>query len=218
MATEFLSHGIVPDVIPAPPPVVARVDYSTSIHVNLGNVMPVTGTQRAPNLYFPNISGVYYTVMMVDPDALSRATHEYRNFCHWLVVNVPGSGEEELDINKGHSVVSYMGPAPPPGSELHRYIFLVYRQHSKLMNEDKIATFGTKPDERKSFQPQDWLNQHFPNQSANSMDTMMSNKGTPPIELLAGNFFLAEVPGTGKDDKGSKKNAAKDQDKDKDEM
>jgi len=218
MATAFVSHGVVPDVIPAPPPVIARVEYSTSSHVNLGNVLPVTGTQRAPNIYFPNVTGVYYTVMMVDPDAKSRTTHEWRNFCHWLSVNVPGADGEILDLNKGHAVVPYMGPAPPPGSDLHRYCFLIYRQHAKLQNEDKIKSFGEKIDERKSFDPTLWLNQTFPNQTANSADSTMATK-SPPIELLAGNFFLAEVPG-GKDDKDTKnKDKGNDQthNKDKDD-
>ena len=154
------------------------MEYSTSNHVNLGNVLAVKDTQSQPKLLFPSQQGALYTVMCVDPDALSRQTHEFRFFLHWLQVNVPGSTTDHVDAHKGHNVVPYMGPAPPPKTGLHRYCFLVYRQQQQL-DTHNLKSFGNSKDtqdQRKSFQPEQWLRQHF----ASNMP-----------ELYAANFFQA---------------------------
>ena len=143
---------MVPDVIDTWPPNVAKVDYSSSSSANLGNVLTVKETQKLPNLFFPSEQGAHYTVMLVDPDALSRKTHEFRNYCHYVQVNVPGTGNEHVDVHKGHSVVPYMGPAPPPKSGLHRYVFLVFKQHSALETHNLKGFSGQ--DERKNFLPE----------------------------------------------------------------
>jgi len=180
--SEFKEHGVVPDVIPTWPPNVCKVEYSPSHYVNLGNVLSVKDSQSQPKLMFATAPHAHYTVMMVDPDALSRQTHEFRNFCHWVMVNVPHSSTEHVDVHKGFCVVPYMGPAPPPKTGLHRYVFLVYKQREQLATHN-MKQFGTGKEaanERKSFQPDEWLRQHF--------------AGQVP-ELYAGNFFQAgEVP------------------------
>jgi len=178
---EFKEHGVVPDVIDTWPPNIAKVEYSTASHVNLGNVLGVKETQSQPKMFFPSEHGVHYTIMCVDPDALSRQTHEFRNFCHWVTINVPGTGGDHIDTHKGHTIVPYMGPAPPPKSGLHRYVFLIYKQHANLSTHN-IKTMGDskdKMDERKSFIPDKWLRSHF------------SNQGVPTLH--AANFFLATV-------------------------
>lgn len=87
----------------------------------------------------------------------SRAVPTGREFQHWLVGNVPGG-----DVDKGDSLSAYVGSGPPPKTGnlctrrrmtprvqpigltqiltivqrifpgLHRYVFLVYKQPSKL--------------------------------------------------------------------------------------
>lgn len=54
-----------------------------------------------------------------DPDAPSRADPEFREWRHWLVVNIPG-----CDIAKGEEVATYVGCGAPAGTGLHRYVFL----------------------------------------------------------------------------------------------
>jgi phosphatidylethanolamine-binding protein (PEBP) family uncharacterized protein len=54
-----------------------------------------------------------------DPDAPSRADPEFREWRHWLVVNIPG-----CDIDKGEVAAAYIGSGPPEGTGLHRYVFL----------------------------------------------------------------------------------------------
>jgi hypothetical protein len=38
-------------------------------------------------------------------------------------VDIPGS-----DVNEGHVLTQYVGPAPPKGTGLHRYVFVLYKQ------------------------------------------------------------------------------------------
>ena len=81
---------------------------------------------------------------MTDPDAPSRAEPKYREWHHWLVVNIPGNKISEgkimiyfktvinpYFINKGEIKSGYVGSGPPKGTGLHRYIFLIYKQNGK---------------------------------------------------------------------------------------
>ena len=177
--SEFKEHGVVPDVIDTWPPNIAKVEYGSAHHVNLGNVLTAKDTQNQPKVFFPSVQHQLYTLMCVDPDALSRATHEYRNFCHWVTVNVPGTGSDHVDAHKGHTVTPYMGPAPPPKSGLHRYVFLVYKQQGQV-DTHNLKSFGQGKEnmkERMSFLPEPWLRQTF---------------GAALPELYAGNFFLVD--------------------------
>lgn len=42
---------------------------------------------------------------MTDPDAPSRKTPKYREWCHWVVGNIPGTA-----VDKGIVVAPYIGP------------------------------------------------------------------------------------------------------------
>ncbi|KAJ8934933.1 hypothetical protein NQ314_013092 [Rhamnusium bicolor] len=43
------------------------------------------------------------------------------------VVNIPGS-----KVSEGQVINEYVGSAPPNGTDLHRYVFLLYRQPKKF--------------------------------------------------------------------------------------
>jgi phosphatidylethanolamine-binding protein (PEBP) family uncharacterized protein len=96
-----------------------------------GTILSVKETQHAPRLEWalsaPSASGQspHYTVIMCDPDAPSREHPKFRCWLHWCVTNVvhPNS------LGEGYEVTSYMGPAPPAKTGLHRYCFLVYKQN-----------------------------------------------------------------------------------------
>lgn len=61
-----------------------------------------------------------------DPDAPSRQDPKFREFHHWLVVNIPGS-----DLARGKVLSDYVGSGPPQGTGemrkgfLDRRLFLV---------------------------------------------------------------------------------------------
>ncbi|CAM9099864.1 unnamed protein product [Lampetra fluviatilis] len=64
-----------------------------------------------------------YTIILTDPDAPSRAKPKFREWHHYLVVNVPGN-----DVARGDVLSEYVGSGPPQGTGLHRYVWLVYLQ------------------------------------------------------------------------------------------
>jgi hypothetical protein len=53
---------------------------------------------------------------MHDPDSV------YGNRFHWIVTNI------FHDVKNGEDVLLYTGPAPPPKTGTHRYIFELYEQ------------------------------------------------------------------------------------------
>lgn len=63
-------------------------------------------------------------LIMYDPDA-------YKGTIHWCVSNIID------DINKGNILIPYKGPAPPPKTGNHRYIFELYEQQLSNYNPIK---------------------------------------------------------------------------------
>ncbi|XP_030752487.1 protein D3-like isoform X2 [Sitophilus oryzae] len=138
----FTKNDIVPDVVDHPPTHVASVKYSKG-DVNLGNELAPVDVRKQPEISYPADEKKYYTLIMTDPDAPSRANPTRREFRHWLVVNIPGS-----DVSKGEVISAYVGSGPPKDTGLHRYIFLVYEQPGKLSFDEKFTSdreVGTRP-------------------------------------------------------------------------
>jgi phosphatidylethanolamine-binding protein (PEBP) family uncharacterized protein len=183
---EFKQHHVVPDVIDTWPNEVCKVHYSSKGskgEVNLGTELDVKDTQGQPKVWWnTDKPSSKYTLMMLDPDAPSRDKPIYRNWLHWLVVNIPGLDSSDsrekhadhIELHKnGHTLCGYMGPAPPIGSGLHRYVFLVFKQSGDfdISKLDKC----TEMDQHKNFIPGDWM-----------------KKNGLSEELIAANFFLCE--------------------------
>lgn len=90
------------------------MEYDSKNIVSTGNHLEIHPTQNQPGrIYWEHEKGVhnYYTLMMVDPDAPSAKTHEYRHFLHWLIVNIPSAAAhgDHIDVRKGHTVAAYKG-------------------------------------------------------------------------------------------------------------
>ncbi|KAM7080769.1 phosphatidylethanolamine-binding protein 4 [Ciconia maguari] len=68
-----------------------------------------------------------YALVLVDPDAPSRANPRNRFWRHWLVTDIPGTDLRTGDI-KGHVLTDYVRPTPPPRSGYHRYQLRLYEQ------------------------------------------------------------------------------------------
>ncbi|KAJ0082970.1 hypothetical protein Patl1_10907 [Pistacia atlantica] len=80
----------------------------------------------------PRLSSSLYTLVMVDPDVPSPSEPKYREWLHWIVVDIP----EGSDSTKGKELVPYMGPQPPTG--IHRYVFVLFKQNGPMVE-------GTRP-------------------------------------------------------------------------
>lgn len=68
---------------------------------------------------------------MTDPDAPTRGSPKFKEWHHWMVVNIPGN-----NVSQGEEKVGYVGPAPPKDTELHRYVLTVFKQPEKLPFKD----------------------------------------------------------------------------------
>ena len=60
---------------------------------------PILSWQTEPN--------TFYTVMCIDPDAMSRLEPNLRNVLHWLVVNVPNNDLTKGDLKVYEFHISY---------------------------------------------------------------------------------------------------------------
>jgi phosphatidylethanolamine-binding protein (PEBP) family uncharacterized protein len=77
-------------------------------------------TQIEPKIKYNFNENNLYTLIMYDPDAVN-GTH-----IHWLVTNIKNN------IKNSKILLPYKGPAPPPKTGKHRYIFELYRQPEML--------------------------------------------------------------------------------------
>ncbi|XP_078668092.1 protein D1-like [Branchiostoma floridae x Branchiostoma belcheri] len=139
-ADAFIKNGIVPDIVDTAPTETAAVTYeSNTTIVDFGNELTPTQVKSPPQVIWAAEEGYLYTLIMTDPDAPSRSNPKFREWHHWLIVNIPGH-----DIGRGEVLTDYIGAAPPKDSGLHRYVFLVYRQQGKLTcNEERLPNNST---------------------------------------------------------------------------
>eukprot|EP00058_Branchiostoma_floridae_P018207 XP_002603696.1 hypothetical protein BRAFLDRAFT_126894 [Branchiostoma floridae] len=139
-ADAFLKNGIVPDIVDKPPTETAAVTYEgNTIIVDFGNELTPTQVKSPPQVTWAAEEGYLYTLIMTDPDAPNRSNPKFREWHHWLIVNIPGN-----DLGRGEVLTDYIGAAPPKESGLHRYVFLVYQQRGKLTcNESRLPNDST---------------------------------------------------------------------------
>lgn len=69
---------------------------------------------------------------MTDPDAPSRKEPKFREWHHWLVVNIPGN-----DITKGDTLSEYIGSGPPKVSLDNSSVKLI-----KLLIKNNFINFS----------------------------------------------------------------------------
>ncbi|KAI6227355.1 Protein D2 isoform X3 [Aphelenchoides fujianensis] len=139
----FEKAGIVSDLLDVAPNTTLSVHYAKKgKKAELGNELRLSEVAEQPAVEWENDAGLY-TLIKVDPDALSRTNPIYRSWLHWLVVNVPGDA-----VREGHEVVAYKGAGAPPKTGLHRYVFLVFKQQTPIGRE---ALGGIDGDHRKNF-------------------------------------------------------------------
>nr|XP_003705916.2 PREDICTED: 54S ribosomal protein L35, mitochondrial-like isoform X2 [Megachile rotundata] len=168
MASALKTHGVVPDVIDEVPPSVLKVSYPSNVTVDLGNVLTPTKVKDPPTVTWDADANALYTLCMTDPDAPSRKEPKFREWHHWLVGNIPGS-----DVSKGEVLSDYIGSGPPQGTGLHRYVFLLYKQPSKLTFDEPRLT-NRSGDKRGNFSIRKFAKKY--------------NLGQP----IAGNLYQAE--------------------------
>ncbi|WVZ06137.1 hypothetical protein V8G54_019483, partial [Vigna mungo] len=65
---------------------------------------------------------VFYTLIMVNPDAPSPSHPCMKEYLHWLVTNIPATTAASF----GHEIVEYESPRPTSG--IHRIVLVLFRQ------------------------------------------------------------------------------------------
>ncbi|CAJ0932657.1 unnamed protein product, partial [Mesorhabditis belari] len=166
---SFKQHEVCPDVLDIPPENTLTAKYDSGVEANLGNVLTPTQVKNPPKVSWEASGDQLYTLLMTDPDAPSRKEATYREWHHWLVVNIPGN-----DISKGDVLAEYVGSGPPEGTGLHRYIFLVWKQAGKISDPEHGHLTNTSGESRGCFKTRDFVKKH--------------GLGTP----IAGNLYQAE--------------------------
>lgn len=69
----------------------------------------------------------FFFKLQTDPDAPSRTDAKFREYRHWLVVNVQNN-----DIAGGDTLFEFIGTGAPKDTGLHRYVFLIFEQTGKI--------------------------------------------------------------------------------------
>ncbi|XP_004922749.1 protein D2 [Bombyx mori] len=168
VARSFEASQVVPDVIPKAPAALLQVKYPSGVEVEEGNELTPTQVKDEPSVKWDAEPGQYYTLAMVDPDVPSRKLPINRELQHWLVGNIQGN-----EVCSGETLSQYLGAAPPIATGLHRYVFLLYKQPSKLtFDEPRLPNISTV--KRINFKIAEFA--------------MKYNLGVP----IAGNFFVAQ--------------------------
>nr|CAH0111979.1 unnamed protein product [Daphnia galeata] len=131
------AHGVVPDVIDVAPAATITIKYDSGSTVEGGNELTPTQVQNEPiHIEWPVEDGAHYTLCMTDPDAPSRATPTFREWHHWLVVNIPNDINEMIlkkERRNWYSELSHLFC-------LHRYVFLAYKQPGPLTCDEPRLT------------------------------------------------------------------------------
>jgi len=92
-----------------------------NVEIMNGSYITPLQSHLEPKIEYVANPTMLYTLIMYDPDAVVG------NYVHWVVINIPGD-----NVSNGQTLLNYKGPAPPQGSGIHRYIFLIFEQMERI--------------------------------------------------------------------------------------
>uniref|UniRef100_A0A1I8QCD4 Phosphatidylethanolamine-binding protein n=1 Tax=Stomoxys calcitrans TaxID=35570 RepID=A0A1I8QCD4_STOCA len=164
----MLLNEVIPDVLDEGPKEVLKVTFDNGAKVNMGNELTPTQVQNQPHVEWDSEEGAYYTLLMTEPDAPSRADKSVGEWQHWLVGNIAGN-----DVAKGTLLSGYQGSGPMLGTGLHRYVYLLFKQPHQLEFDEKFSP-NTTTEGRPLFSTRKFMKKY--------------NLETP----IAGNFYEAQ--------------------------
>jgi phosphatidylethanolamine-binding protein (PEBP) family uncharacterized protein len=105
-----------------------EVFYNGNLLKN-GEFLSVSETQLEPDIKLNSNPNKLYTLVLYDPDAISGT------YIHWIKGNITNN-----DMKTGNIIIPYKGPAPPPKTGKHHYIFNLYEQNE----ENKMSPLEEK--------------------------------------------------------------------------
>lgn len=102
---------------------------STITENSIANEEYLQNAQFPPELSFPALSeNKKYMAISLDIDAPFPSFRVLGPILHWIQPGLESSSEEIILKSTAPFVADYIGPAPPPGSAPHRYVFLLYEE------------------------------------------------------------------------------------------
>ncbi|XP_072153879.1 uncharacterized protein [Bemisia tabaci] len=123
-------HGIIPDVIDIAPKFAIKISimrhdsfddqiifmfkisYKRNESLRMGFKVDPALMQHVPWIAWPTEAGVFYTLLMIDPDVPVRKNPAEAQRLHWLVGNIPRENPHH-----GETITSYIGPISPKNSD-----------------------------------------------------------------------------------------------------
>ncbi|KAH7697928.1 phosphatidyl-ethanolamine-binding protein [Aphelenchoides avenae] len=145
VASKFSAAEIVPSILPEPPKEQLNVVFE-GIQVQPGQEIPVRNLKNAPRVTLKVDPDSTFSIVMIDPDNLSRKNPSVAEWLHWLVVNIPASNILE-GINGGQHQQPYGSPAPQPRTGDHRYVIVLFEHQGRRLAVPKYnsrAKFSLK--------------------------------------------------------------------------
>lgn len=76
----FTKDEIIPDLLDAAVEKVLKISYNSGVELNPGDILTPTQVKDQPNVAFDVVDGDFYTLLMTDLDAPSKAVNF--NFNH----------------------------------------------------------------------------------------------------------------------------------------
>lgn len=167
LAKQWEEHELVPEVVSSAPANSVQITYRSGATVKQGNKLSASKVKEAPKkLSWPTKRDIYYTVVMIDPDAPDPSDATESQMLHWLVVDIPGT-----NVKKGQTFMEYSGPMKK-GKGIHRYVTLVYEQPKKFSFDPSYKSYLSSREKFDVTQAASWF-----------------ELGKP----IAGNFFKSQA-------------------------
>ncbi|PPQ77439.1 hypothetical protein CVT25_011021 [Psilocybe cyanescens] len=181
VTTAFSSAQIVPDVLPSFSPTdgvnltftdpvsMQSVDVVPGLLLTMGQTsMPPDITLVAPSA--DSGSNASFVVVLLDPDAPTPQNPNVSEFLHFLGGDFSADSTSGLLSNSTPALMEFFPPTPPPGSDPHRYVLLVFNQPDSFDVDAPTLINATTP--RTNFSVTDF---------AQAVDLG---------DAIAGNYFL----------------------------
>nr|XP_018909050.1 PREDICTED: uncharacterized protein LOC109038462 [Bemisia tabaci]XP_018909051.1 PREDICTED: uncharacterized protein LOC109038462 [Bemisia tabaci] len=146
MKEAFIEHGLIPHYLHGLPRRDLQVEFKGGKKANFGNVLKPSQTQQTPYLQWSADPDHYYAVIMIDFDAPDAEHHAWREWLHWMVVNIPS-----FDVEAGDILTQYLGPNPGANTGFHRYIFTVFSQGNDTIKFHEPLRVRSDLESRQNF-------------------------------------------------------------------
>ncbi|KAG2626353.1 protein HEADING DATE 3A-like [Panicum virgatum] len=114
---------VIRDVLdPFTPTVPLRITYNNRLLLAGAELKPSAVLSKPRVDLGGSDMRVFYTLVLIDPDAPSPSHPSLREYLHWMVVDIP----ETTSVSFGKELVFYERPEPRSG--IHRMVFGLFRQ------------------------------------------------------------------------------------------